>query len=90
MARSRRVRRLFAAAGAVAVRPRLWRTGVAQCLRLAPSGWWRRPPFLPLPDRSYLHFRLVTMYGGDGDAPIAPDDLVAYLDWCRRWPAASA
>jgi hypothetical protein len=43
--------------------------------------WWRRAPFLPLPDAAYLRFRLETQYGRDG-APAA-GDLVTYLTWCR-------
>lgn len=38
-------------------------------------------PFLPIPDRAYLRFRLETQYGADG-AP-APRDLATYLRWCR-------
>lgn len=48
---------------------------------MARTGWWHRPPFLPLPERSYLAFRLETQYGAAG-AP-ARGDLVAYLEWCR-------
>ncbi|MEO7442572.1 MAG: hypothetical protein ABIW46_03455 [Acidimicrobiales bacterium] len=67
---------------AVAVRPDLWTTALRNCRALAPSGWWRRPPFLPLPDRDYLAFRLETMYGGSSPAPV-PSDVVTYLEWCR-------
>lgn len=42
--------------------------------------WYRRPPFLPLPPRSYLRWRLDTAYG-DPDAVPPPDDLVRYLAW---------
>lgn len=68
--------------GAVMVRPRLWGTALRQAGRMAPRGWWRRPPFLPRPDRRYLAFRLETHAGGAGRPP-APDELVAYLEWCR-------
>lgn len=68
---------------AVARSPRLWGTALRQTRRLAPTGWWRRPPFLPLPDRDYLRFRLQTMYGGDRSAPLT-DDVLAYLWWCKR------
>ena len=71
---------------AVLRRPSLWWTALVVVVRLAPDGWWRRPPFLPLPDPSYLRFRGVTAYGGDGSAPMDPDDLVTYLRWCRAWP----
>jgi hypothetical protein len=62
-------------------RPQLWVTAVRQAHRLAPGRWWRRPPFLPVPDREYLRFRLETQYGADG-VP-APADLVTYLEWCH-------
>jgi hypothetical protein len=74
---------------AVVVRPRLWTVALVQLSRLAPTAWWRRPPFLPVPDRAWLHFRLVTAYGGDGRPP-TPADVVAYLDWCRSYPSADA
>lgn len=65
--------------------PELWWTALRQGLRLVPSRWWTRPPFVPVPDRDYMHFRLVTAYGGDGSGPIEPDDLITYLRWCRNW-----
>lgn len=68
---------------AVATRPTLWVVGLRQVLRLAPRGWWRRPPFLPLPDGDYLAFRMVTQYGDARAVPVA-DDVVAYLRWCRN------
>ena len=74
---------------AVLAHPDLWPTAVRQALRLAPRGWWRRRPFLPLPDAGYLRFRMVTAYGGDGSAPARPDDVVTYLRWCRAWPDAA-
>jgi hypothetical protein len=77
-------------ASALVRRPALWPTAARQLARMARRGWWRRPPFLPVPDPEYLRFRLVTMYGGAGDGPMDVDDLVAWLEWCRRWPAASA
>ncbi len=72
------------AAPVVARRPDLWLTAVAQAFRLAPRGWWRRKPFLPLPDEGYLRFRLQTQYG-DPDRPPEPHDLLTYLEWCRGY-----
>jgi non-ribosomal peptide synthetase component F len=72
---------------AVVVRPRLWATAVVQLLALAPSGWWHRRPFLPLPDPDYYRFRLQTMYGDADHAP-EPRDVVTYLEWCRRFRQA--
>ena len=67
---------------AVLVRPSLWGIALVQLFRLAPTGWWRRAPFLPLPDRDYLRFRLQTQYGDPDRAP-DPGDLVTYLRWCK-------
>jgi hypothetical protein len=71
-----------AALMAVAGRPRLWPVAVREARRLAPTGWWRRPPFLPLPPAAYRRFRMETMYGADDHLPV-PDDLVRWLEWCR-------
>lgn len=67
---------------AVARRPRLWTTAMRQWRRTTPRGWWRRWPFLPVPARGYLHFRLVTQYGRP-DHRIEAGDVVDYLAWCR-------
>jgi hypothetical protein len=64
----------------VVCRPSLWSTAIRQAFRLARPGWWRRPPFLPLPVRDYLRFRFETQYGNA--APVA-DDVLTYLEWCR-------
>ena len=76
----------FAAVLAVVRRPDLWCTTLRQIGVLARPGWWRRPPFLPLPDRQYLRFRMITAYGGDGTATPEPSDVIAYLEWCRAYP----
>ncbi|MCX7620643.1 MAG: hypothetical protein N2037_07355 [Acidimicrobiales bacterium] len=76
------------AVGAVLVRPGLWWIALVMLVRLARPGWWRQPPFLPLPDRAYLRFRLQTMYG-DPDHEPEPADLITYLKWCRAWPVVT-
>lgn len=67
---------------AVAGRPRLWCTAVRQWRRTTPHGWWKRRPFLPVPSRDYLTFRMVTQYGS-ADHRIEPVDVLNYLAWCR-------
>ena len=70
---------------AVLAHPSVWWAGVSALLRLARRGWWRRPPFLPVPGEAYWDFRLVTAFGGTGqDAVLKGEDVVAYLQWCRR------
>jgi hypothetical protein len=68
---------------AVAARPALWLTALRQVLVLARPRWWRSSPRLPLPDDSYLSFRLQTMYGDAAHDP-EPGDLVTYLEWVKR------
>jgi len=70
------------AALAVAARPRLWSAAAGTALRLAEPGWWRRWPPVPRPSTAYLQFRAQTAYG-DPRRPPDPDDVVAYLFWCR-------
>lgn len=76
---------LVSAAGSVARRPDLWPVALRSLRDLARPGWWRHPPFLPLPDRDWLGFRLETAYGGDGTGPMTGDDLVTWLEWRRSW-----
>jgi hypothetical protein len=68
---------------AVARRPSLWRTAARQLRRTAPRGWYRRPPFLPVPSGDYLRFRLVTQYGRPDQRPTTVD-VLNYLAWCKR------
>jgi hypothetical protein len=72
----------FHTVGAVLVRPDLWWTVARQWARLTPERWWREPPHLPVPPRSYRAFRWETAYG-PGARPRAAD-VVEYLEWCRR------
>jgi len=65
----------------VARRPGLWPTALHQLRVVARPAWWRRPPFVPVPDREYLRFRLETQYGRSD--VVEPEHLVAYLEWCR-------
>ena len=74
---------------AVLRHPSLWSTALRQIRVLAAPGWWRRAPFLPVPDPAYLRFRLVTAYGGSGADPV-PGDLITYLHWCRAWPGVTS
>ncbi len=69
-------------APAVLGRPDLWWTALGALRRMAPPGWWRTRPHLPLPDRRLWAFRMQTAYGSESAAPDR-SDLVAYLEWCR-------
>jgi hypothetical protein len=47
--------------------------------------WWRRFPFLPLPARDYVRWRMHTAYG-DHDAVPPAEDLVRYARWAVHEP----
>jgi hypothetical protein len=51
--------------------------------RFRARGWWHRPPFLPLPPRDYLEWRMHTAYGDAGRQP-AIDEVERYLRWANR------
>ena len=80
-----RTRAATAAVIALSSHPELWLTALRQLFLLAPRGWWRRFPPLPLPDERYWRFRMETAYGNPEADPL-PEDLIAYLQWCRRQP----
>jgi len=73
---------------AVARRPGLWFTALRLVRRTTPSGWWRSRPFLPVPPRDYVRFRLLTQYG-DAEHRWEPGDVVRYLTWCKSWEMSS-
>ncbi|HKA60336.1 MAG TPA: hypothetical protein VKD28_17095 [Gemmatimonadales bacterium] len=45
--------------------------------------WWRRPPFLPLPPREYIRWRMFTAYG-DPEAVPPVADVVNFARWRRE------
>lgn len=53
--------------------------------RFRRRGWYRRFPFLPLPAREYVRWRMHTAYGHDDAVPPA-EDLVRYARWATREP----
>jgi hypothetical protein len=47
--------------------------------------WWRHAPFLPLPDRTYVRWRMHTAYG-EYDAVPPVEDVIRYARWAVREP----
>lgn len=82
--RSVLARRPVAMLVAIVVRPWLWWTALRQLGRIVRRGWWRRRPFLPIPDRDYLRFRWETQYGTGARPATVAADVVTYLEWCRE------
>jgi hypothetical protein len=77
------LRLVLALAGRAVVNPRLavdlLKTGWAFRRR----HWWRQPPFLPVPDRTYLRWRMYTAYGDEAAVP-PPEDVVRFARWRRE------
>ena len=65
------------------LRPTLARDLVAATWAFRRRGWFRRPPFLPLPDRDYLRWRMYTAYGDEGAVP-PTEDVVRFARWRRK------
>jgi hypothetical protein len=53
--------------------------------RFRRNRWWARPPFLPLPAREYVRWRMYTAYG-DHDAVPPVEDVIRYARWAARFP----
>lgn len=65
------------------VNPRL----ALDLLRLAWSfrarDWYRHPPFLPVPPRDYIRWRMLTAYGDENAVPPVAD-VVRFACWRRE------
>ncbi|MDH3497220.1 MAG: hypothetical protein OER21_10675 [Gemmatimonadota bacterium] len=66
-----------------AVRPLLARDLLAAAWAFRRRHWLRRPPFLPLPARDYLRWRMYTAYGDERAVP-SVDDVVRFVTWRRK------
>ena len=65
------------------MRPRLLAALLRAAWRFRARAWWRRPPFLPLPPREYVDWRMHTAYGDEGRLP-TPGELERYARWANR------
>jgi hypothetical protein len=65
------------------VRPALAAALVRVAWRFRRRGWYRRFPFLPLPDPTYLRWRMYTAYGAE-DAVPPPADVERFARWAVR------
>jgi hypothetical protein len=45
--------------------------------------WWRTAPWLPLPDRDYLRWRMYTAYGDENAVPPLRD-VIGFARWRRE------
>ena len=70
-------------AGRALVRPRLALNLLGPAWAFRRRDWFRIPPFLPLPDRAYLRWRMYTAYGDESAVPPA-EDVVRFARWRRK------
>jgi hypothetical protein len=61
-------------------RPWLIPTMLAAAWAFRANRWYRQPPFLPMPSRAYMRWRMETAYG-DGNTVVPSVDLERYLRW---------
>jgi hypothetical protein len=55
--------------------------------RAIPHDWVRRAPFLPIPPKSYIQWRMRTAYGKNRPPwPEVLRDLWQFGDWLRHFP----
>ena len=67
------------------VRPRLATALVRVAWRFRARHWYARFPFLPVPDRDYVRWRMYTAYGAADAVPPAPD-VERYALWAAHYP----
>jgi hypothetical protein len=51
--------------------------------RFRRRAWYRRFPFMPIPDRDYVRWRMLTAYG-DATAIPPSSDVIRYARWSVR------
>jgi hypothetical protein len=65
------------------VNPRLALDLVRLAWSFRARAWYRRPPFLPLPPRDYVAWRMFTAYGDEHAVPPI-EDVVRFARWRRE------
>lgn len=70
-------------AGRALLSPRLALDLLATAWAFRRRDWWKRPPFLPLPDIPYLRWRMYTAFGDEAAVPPAID-VIRFARWRRE------
>jgi hypothetical protein len=81
--RSSWLRLSFALAARGIANPRTAAALLGVAWRFRRRGWITRFPFLPLPDREYVRWRMLTAYGDENAIPPVKD-VVRYARWAVR------
>lgn len=69
--------------GQAITRPRLAADLVRTAWAFRRRRWWTQPPFLPVPDRTYLRWRMYTAYGDEAAVPPG-EDVIRFARWRRE------
>ncbi len=77
------VRLFLALAVRALINPRLGMDLLRLVWSFRARGWYRKPPFLPLPPQQYVRWRMFTAYG-DEEAVPPVEDVVRFARWRRR------
>ncbi len=70
-------------AAAVLAHPGLWLSALGAYKRMLPNDWYSERPYLPVPAREYVEFRMHTL-SAEGRPSSA--ELIRYLVWLKAWP----
>jgi hypothetical protein len=65
------------------LRPRLAADLLSAVWAFRRRDWYRKPPFLPLPPREYIRWRMYTAYGDEQAVP-RPEDVMRFARWRRE------
>jgi len=75
---------LFVALAArAAVNPRVALDLASLAWSMRARGWYRKPPFLPLPPKEYVRWRMYTAYGDEEALPPVAD-VLSFARWRRQ------
>ena len=77
------LRLVLAIAPRAVLRPALALDLLRVAWRFRVRRWWARFPFLPVPSRDYVRWRMQTAYG-DEDAVPPAEDVIRYARWVGR------
>lgn len=65
------------------VNPRLALDLLSLAWAFRARGWYRRPPFLPVPSKEYVAWRMYTAYGDNAAVPPL-EDVIRFAQWRRK------
>jgi len=65
-----------------AINPRVATDLLSLAWAFRAQDWFRRPPFLPIPPRDYIRWRMYTAFGDENAVPPL-EDVLRFAGWRR-------